>query len=130
MQQQQKQQQPDQADIATRFPGGEDERSYRSVKRLRVDMGSEVERYFPIEAASNVLAWWKHRSDEYLCVAPAHRTGLPCHARNQCPDRPRECSLVEPIWSPTSEDRWLGEDTIQACMCLQSWLWLSFALRG
>jgi len=85
---------PSQANAVVSPPDDEDERTFRGLKQLRVEMGSEVERYLatpPIDSTSHVLEWWKHHANEYPCLALEHRTGLPCHS---CDERSGRASVL------------------------------------
>jgi hypothetical protein len=112
--------QPDQVGIATHLPCAE-ERSFKCLKRLCVQRNSEVERYLAAPMADpevNVLEWWKHHSDVYPCLARIARDYLAISATSV----PAERVFSGGADLITNKRGSLNEDTIQACMCLSSWL--------
>jgi len=80
-----------------------------------------VDRYLTGQTAdggTDALEWWKRHSDEYPNLAPITRDYLAI---------PATSAPVERVFSGgadlvTDKRGSLKEDTIQACMCLSSWL--------
>jgi hypothetical protein len=121
--------QPNRADTVAFPPDEEDDRAFRSLKKIRVEMGSEVERYLmipPLISTSHVLEWWKHHSEEYPCLARIARDYLAIPATSA----PAERAFSGGANLVSKKRGSLDEDTIQACLCLKSWLGHSFALGG
>jgi hypothetical protein len=112
--------QPDQADIVDHSQRTEDRR-FRGVKRYRVEKGSEVERYLAtptIGESEDVLAWWKQHQDVYPCLARIARDYFAIPATSVPAERVFSggANLV------TKKRGALNEETIEACICLDSWL--------
>jgi hypothetical protein len=112
--------QSDQANAVARSRYAE-ERIFRRVKRLRVDKEKEVEMYLAtptVDADVDVLEWWKQNSDAYPCLARIARDYLAIPATSV----PAERVFSGGADLVANKRGLLNEDTIQACMCLSSWL--------
>jgi hAT family C-terminal dimerisation region/Domain of unknown function (DUF4413) len=94
---------------------------YQSLKRRRLEKGGEMERYLAAPTADtdvDVLEWWKHNAREYPCLARIARDYLAIPATSV----PAERVFSGGADLITKKRGSLNEDTIQACMCLKSWL--------
>ena len=112
--------QPDQADIVDHSQCTEDRR-FRSVKRCRAEKGSEVERYLAtptIGESEDVLAWWKQHQSVYPCLARIARDYFAIPATSV----PAERVFSGGADLVTKKRGALHEETIEACICLDSWL--------
>lgn len=108
-----------QADAMSRL-GPMDQEIFQDLKRRRVEEESEVECYLAERTASvdeNVLEWWKHNAREYPCLARIARDYLAIPATSV----PAERVFSGGADLITDKRGSLNEDTIQACMCLNSW---------
>jgi len=91
------------------------------VKRRLLERGSEMERYLAapvLDPHVDILAWWKDRASDCPCLARIAQDYL---------DVPATSVPSERVFSGgadlvTKKRGSLNEDTIQACMCLSSWL--------
>lgn len=98
-----------------------EERTFRGLKRRRIQKESEVERYLTAPTADkeeDVLKWWSRHSDIYPNLARVARDYLAI---------PATSAPVERVFSGgadlvTDKRGSLSGNTIQACMCLSSWL--------
>lgn len=112
--------QPDQAGGAARL-GRIEEQKFRGLKRRRVQKESEVERYLAaptVDAGEDILKWWSRHSDIYPSLARLARDYLAI---------PATSAPVERVFSGgadlvTDKRGSLSKDTIEACVCLGSWL--------
>jgi hAT family C-terminal dimerisation region len=90
-------------------------------KRRRVEKESELNRYLEapaVDAHTDILEWWKQHAHVYPGLARIARDYLAIPATSAPAERvfSRAADLI-------SDKRGsLNEDTIQACMCLSSWL--------
>jgi len=94
---------------------------FQSMKRRRVEKESETRRYLAALAADidvDVLKWWKFHAGEYPCLARIARDYLAIPATSV----PAERVFSGGADLITKKRGSLNEDTIQACMCLKSWL--------
>jgi hypothetical protein len=93
----------------------------RLMKRRRVQKESEMDEYLRAPVADSdvdVLEWWKQNSNMYPCLARIARDYLAIPATSV----PAERAFSGGADLVTDKRGSLGEDTIQACMCLGSWL--------
>jgi len=98
-----------------------DQEIYQSPKRRRVGRESEMRNYLATDTASpgeDILEWWKHHSGTYPCLARIARDYLAIPATSV----PAERVFSGGADLITDKRGSLNEDTIQACMCLRSWL--------
>jgi hAT family C-terminal dimerisation region/BED zinc finger len=98
-----------------------DDWTYRNAKRHRDLKGAELERYLAepaVDRSANVLEWWRTNSEAYPCLARIARDYLAIPATSV----PSERVFSGGTDLITSKRGSLKEETIQACMCLASWL--------
>jgi hypothetical protein len=112
--------QSDQADGAT-LCYSSDQESFQAIKRRCVEKGSEMERYLGTPTADmneDVLEWWKRHADDYPCLSRIARDYLAIPATSVPAERVFSggANLI------TNKRGSLDEGTIQACLCLRSWL--------
>lgn len=93
----------------------------KKIKRRRVEKEDELERYLEaptIGTDADILEWWKRNAGEYPCLARIARDYLAIPATSAPAERAFSCGadLV------TDKRGSLSEETIRACMCLDSWL--------
>jgi hypothetical protein len=101
--------------------GRMDQEIFQDWKRRRVEEECEMKSYLAIRTASpgeNVLEWWKYHSGEYPCLARIARDYLAIPATSV----PAERVFSGGADLVTDKRGSLNEDTIQACICLSSWL--------
>jgi hypothetical protein len=94
---------------------------FGAPKRRRLEKGSEVEKYLAvptIDAHKDILDWWKRHANDYPCLARIARDYLAIPATSV----PAERAFSGGADLITNKRGSLSEDTIEACMCLSSWL--------
>jgi hypothetical protein len=92
----------------------------QELKRRRVEE-SELERYLAaptIDIHTDILGWWKQNAGAYPRLARIARDYLAIPATSAPAERVFSCG-ADLIAKKRGS---LSEDTIQACMCLDSWL--------
>src|SRR5262249_13297571 len=112
--------QDDQNDVAFRL-GFDFVRTANMLKRRRVQRANELERYLtapPADGYVDLLAWWKDHAGEYPCLARIARDYLAIPATSD----PAERAFSVGANLVSDKRGSLNEDTIQACMCLNSWM--------
>jgi hAT family C-terminal dimerisation region len=109
--------QPDVADDSVRM----DKWPYKKLKRCPINPKSELDKYLTGSVVSedeDALGWWKHNADEYPCLARIARDYLAIPATSVPSERAFSSGA-----NLISDKRWsLDDTTIQACLCLKSWL--------
>jgi hypothetical protein len=93
----------------------------QKMKRRRVEKESELERYLAaptIGFHEDILEWWKHHAYEYPCLARVARDYLAIPATGA----PSERVFSGGADLITDKRGSLSDDTIRACICLDSWL--------
>jgi hypothetical protein len=96
------------------------ERAFAGLKRRRLEEGNELERYLgapTVDSDVDILDWWKQNSVAYPCLARIARDYLAIPATSV----PAERVFSGGADLITKKRGSLGEETIQACMCLDSW---------
>jgi hypothetical protein len=94
------------------------------MRQLLVQADSEVDRYLAERRVdggdTGVLEWWKQNSKRYPCLARIARDYLAIQATSTPAERvfSSAANLID------DKRGSLEDDTIQACMCLKSWLLL------
>jgi hypothetical protein len=114
--------QPSQASSVLDFCEADlDELWERAMKRRRVEKEDELERYLEaprIHTRANILEWWKQNAEVYPCLARIARDYLAIPATSAPAERMFSCGADLVATKRGS----LNEETIRACMCLDSWL--------
>jgi hypothetical protein len=98
-----------------------DEEWDQVIKRRRVEKEGELERYLAaptVGTRADILGWWKEFAREYPCLARIARDYLAIPATSA----PAERVFSGGADLITKKRGSLSEDTIRACMCLNSWL--------
>ena len=112
--------QPDRDDDEARL-GLVDRNAFRGLKRRRIQGKSNVERYLgapTVDCDEDILKWWSRHADIYPALARVARDYLAV---------PATSAPVERVFSGgahlvTDRRGSLNEDTIEALVCLASWL--------
>jgi hAT family protein len=91
------------------------------IKRQRIDHESDLDKYLAVPAVKggkDALEWWKHHHDEYPGLARIARDYLAIPATSVPSER-----VFSSGANLISDKRGsLNDDSIQACLCLGSWL--------
>jgi hypothetical protein len=98
-----------------------DEEWDQTMKRPRVEEEGELDRYLAaptISTRTDILEWWKYNAREYPRLARIARDYLAIPATSA----PAERVFSGGADLITKKRGSLNEDSIQACMCLDSWL--------
>ena len=113
--------QPSQASGVVDFRKADlDELRAEKKKRRRVEKESELERYLKadtVDTSTDILQWWKQNAEAYPCLARIARDYLAIPATSA----PAERAFSGGVDLVTKKRGSLNEDTIRACLCMNSW---------